>query len=110
MNEKDKSSSAHRDAFVLGCDGSSSVHPPQKTNTPEEIANWFAEEVYSAVKADNLDRVIQLCYFVGEWGESASDDERRRFESAGDRWDEQHPYRSERIGEYFRKHRSAIPK
>lgn len=76
----------------------------------ESCTEWYWEEMYETIKEDDLEAVIDLTYSMREWLETLSEEELITFETTAEKWEEEHPYKAERIEDYFRKHRDEIPK
>lgn len=79
-------------------------------HSPKGCTIWYIERIYGEVKENDLDDVVDLTYHMGEWLETLNDDELKTFEQVREQWAEEHPYKSERIDEFYSKHRDVIPK
>ena len=79
-------------------------------HSPKGCTIWYIERIYEEVKENDLDDVVDLTYHMGEWLETLNDDELKTFEQVREQWAEEHPYKSERIDEFYSKHRDVIPK
>jgi type III secretory pathway component EscS len=79
-------------------------------HSPKGCTIWYIERIYEEVKENDLDDVVDLTCHMGEWLETLNDDELKTFEQVREQWAEEHPYKSERIDEFYSKHRDVIPK
>ena len=105
--------------ILISCNSHTQNHNQYQNITPsiansqqsvEQFAEMCCEQYYEATKANNLDKYIAITYGIGEWGDKKSEEERYRFEDAMVKWAKANPYKSDRINEFYRKHREVIPK
>ena len=71
---------------------------------------WYYNELYEAIKDNDLNKVIDITYNMGEWQETLTTEEIQELEAYEAKFEKEHPYKYEVIDDYFRKHRDVMPK
>ena len=82
----------------------------QKIRYTDSYAEWHLEQIYDAVKDDDLDEVKHLTHNMGEWLEVLNEDEKKIFDQTVQKWEKKHPYRFGTIEDFYRDHHDVLDK
>ena len=76
-------------------------------NSPEECAEWYAEEMHDAIVDDDVDKFLEVYNDYTKWYKSLGNADQKKAVEAGDKWLEKNGDKEKR-NEFIKKHKKEL--